>query len=60
MLVQKEVLIIHPSWILLFLLCYAIAFYVYFKTCNIFVSALSLASCMVGSAYIVHAYYGLI
>ena len=60
MVVTKEVLLIHPAWILLFLFCYVVAFYVFYKTCNLFIAAITLALCMIGSSYIIHSYYGLI
>ena len=55
--IAKEVIVIHPSWMLLFLLCYVFSFYVYTKTDSIFKSALVLAACMTSTAYSIYLYY---
>ena len=60
MIKTKEVLVIHPAWMLAFLLCYVLAAYVFFKTNSIFIAGLTLGLSMVFVAFIVHAYYGLI
>ena len=60
MIVTKEVLVIHPAWMIMFLLCYAIAFYVYYRTCNLFTTVASLLIGMVGTTYIIYLYHGLL
>ena len=56
--IAKEIIVIHPSWVLLFLLCYVFSFYIYTKTDNIFKSALVLTACMTSTAFSIYLYYG--
>ena len=60
MIKTKEVLVIHPVWMLAFILCYILAAYVFLKTDSIFIAGLALGLSMVFVAFTVHVYYGLI
>ncbi len=60
MIQTKEVLVIHPAWMLAFLLCYVLAAYIFFKSDSIFAAGLSLGVSMVFVAFIIHSHYGLI
>ena len=58
-IIVKDVIVMHPSWMLLFLFCYALSFYVYFKTCDLFVTITTLATSMCASVYIIYCYYNI-
>jgi hypothetical protein len=60
LIVNKEVLLIHPAWGLLFLMAYVTAIYVFFKTDgNIVLTALALCLWMIGTSYTVYWYHGI-
>ena len=59
MIVNKQVLLVHPAWCLLFVFAYVLAFYVYYKTTNIFASAIALCAWMILSSYTLYWYYGI-
>ena len=60
MIVNKEVLLIHPVWGLLFLMAYVAAIYVFFKTDgNIVLAALTLCLWVISTSYTVYWYHGI-
>tara|TARA_B100001989_G_C24191898_1_gene294093 strand:+ start:123 stop:323 length:201 start_codon:yes stop_codon:yes gene_type:complete len=60
LIVNKQILVVHPAWMILFLTAYVFAFYVFFKTeGNIFLAAFSLCTWMIGSSAILYWYYGI-
>ena len=61
MLTTKSVIEVHPSWLILFLMAYVAAFYVFDKTNgNIMIAAITLVTWMITSVAILYSYYGLL
>ena len=57
MIKQVDVLVIHPSWILAFILGYIFAGYVFTKTDSILAAGLSIWVWFSSLAVIIHYYY---
>ena len=60
MITTKAVIHVHPAWLILFLMGYVVAFYIFFKTeGNIVLTSLSLLAWMIGSMFSLYWYYGI-
>ena len=59
MIKTVEVIVVHPSWIILYALGYAFGAYVFFKTDSIFAGAFSLGSWLIASVYLTYVYYNI-
>ena len=54
---EVEKLVIEPWWIIIFLLCYVIAGFVFTKTDSIFKAGMSLCMLLMLVAHLIHWYY---
>lgn len=57
MIDQVDVLVIHPAWILAFIIGYAFAGYAFIKTDSIMFAGLTIWAWFTSVAFVIHYYY---
>ena len=50
---------IHPAWIILFLLGYALGGYIFYKTVKLAPAVIAFAIFQITTVYIIYSYYGI-